>query len=164
MQNLVSDQISLLRELHLLRGGVTDTSTLIYLERLDLLPQAARCFSLQLIAQVVSEYGGQPEGAVLVAAPCVGTTDEALCQAAHSLGQPVLSEDKQVLRRARALNLSCYNTLMIVLALCAQKHLPLAVFPQLRERIATFARYSPAVMAVGDGVYQALRRIQVSGG
>jgi hypothetical protein len=155
--NLVSDQISLLRELHLLRGGITDTSTLIYLERLGLLPQTARCFSLLLIAQVVTEYGGNRK--VLFLWPHPASEQRMKPSAGRlTLGQPVLSEDKQVLRRARALNLSCYNTLMIVLALCAQKHLPLAVFPELRQRIAAFSRYSPAVMAVGDAVYQALRR------
>jgi hypothetical protein len=156
--HISGDQASLLRELQAFRGGVIDTSTLIYLERLGLLPRTTRCFSLLLIPQVVAEYGAQPEGAVLMAGPCSGTTDEALCQTAHALQQPVLSEDKQVLRRARALNLSFYNSLMIILALCSQGHLPLNIFPELRDKLYAFSRYSPGVLAVGDAVYEALLR------
>ncbi len=158
MQNISCDQASLLRELHAFRGGVIDTSTLIYLERLGMLSRTARCFSFLLIPQVVAEYGAQPEGMVLAAASCSGTTDETLCQTAHALGQPVLSEDKQVLRRARALNLCFYNTLMIVLALCAQGDLPLNTFPELRHKLHSFSRYNPGVFAVGDAVYEALLR------
>jgi hypothetical protein len=163
LQNISCDQASLLRELHAFRGGVIDTSTLIYLERLGLLPRTVRCFSFLLIPQVVAEYGAQPEGVVLTAASSFGTTDEALCQTAHALGQPVLSEDKQVLRRARELNLCFYNTLMIVLALCAQGYLPLNTFPELRDKLYAFSRYSPGVLAVGDAVYEALlRQMQVN--
>lgn len=89
-----------------------------------------------------------------------GTTDELLCRVAQSLALPVLSEDRQVLRRARALDLCFYNTLMLVLALCAQDNLPLVDYPDLRNRLCVFARYSPEVVATGDAVYQALHRNQ----
>jgi hypothetical protein len=154
---------ALLHKLQAFQGGVADTSTLIYLERVGLLPHAARCFSLLLIPQVVAEFGTQPKGTVLVAAVGCGTTDAILCQTAQALGQPVLSEDKQVLRRARALNLSFYNTLMIVLAFCTQNRLPLVAFPTIRDELCTFAHYSPAVVAVGDALYQSLRPVRTSG-
>lgn len=162
MRNCVVDQKTLLRRLQAFGGGVIDTSTLIYLERLGTLPLAARSFSLLLIPQVAAEYGFCPEGAVLTPASGSGTTDELLCRVAQTLAQAVLSEDKQVLKQARAAGLSYYNTLMIVLALCAQGHLPLAAFPQQREKLRAFARYGPEIIAAGDAVYQAL--LQASAG
>lgn len=155
LQNKALDLTLLLQELREFRGGLADTSTLIYLERLGLLLQSARSFSLLLIPQVIDEYGAQPEGTFVVAAPWAGTTDEILCRVARTLSQPVLSEDKHIFRRARALNLSFYNTLMIVLALCTQGHLPLIAFPKMRDTLCGFARYSSGVIAVGDAVYQA---------
>lgn len=146
----------IIRQLHTLRGGVIDTSTLIYLERLALLPLALHVFDLLLIPPVIAEYGRHPEGAVLVPAPGAGPTDDLLCRAAQILGQPVLSEDKQVLRQARRLGLDSYNTLMLALALCAQGHLPLEDFPRQRERLRGFARYGAQVLAVGDAVYREL--------
>lgn len=156
LRNFVVDQKTLLRRIQAFGGGVIDTSTLIYLERLGMLPLAAHSFSLLLIPQVAAEYGFCPEGVVLTPAPASGTTDELLCRMAQTLAQPVLSEDKQVLKQARAAGLSYYNTLMIVLALCAQGHLPLAAFPQEREKLRAFARYGPEIIAAGDAVYQAL--------
>jgi hypothetical protein len=143
-------------ELQTLKGGLADTSTLIYLERLDLLSLAARSFSLRLIPQVTTEYGANPQQTVLVPVTGPGTTDELLCRTAQILGIPVLSEDKQVLRRARMLGLSFYNTLMLLLALCAQGYLSIADFPPLRDRLCSFARYGPEVVAIGDAVYGAL--------
>lgn len=158
MRNLVIDQTAVLRELRQFRGGVADTSTLIYLDRLGVLPLAARSFALLLIPQVVDEYGALPEGAVLASAPDSGPTDHLLCRVAQSLGQPVLSEDKQVLRRARALNLAYYNTLMLVLALGIQGFFPLATCAALLARLRTFARYGPDVLAVGDRMLQFLEQ------
>lgn len=156
-------QAAQLHELQAFRGGVVDTSTLIYLERVGMLPQAARCFSLLLIPQVVVEYGARPGDTVPVAAVGGGTTDAIVCHTAQALGWPVLSEDKQVLRRARALNLSFYNTLMIILALCIQGCLPQDAFPAIRDRLCAFARYSPAVIAAGDALYRTLTRERKSG-
>lgn len=163
MQTPAVDQRAVLRELRGLRGGVVDTSTLIYLERLELLSLASRSFSLLLIPQVVAEYGCCPEGCTLAPAASTGATDAQLCRVAQSLAQPVLSEDRQVLRRARALDLSYYNTLMLVLALCAQDILPLADYPDLRNHLYAFARYSPAVIAAGDAVHRALVRSRSAG-
>jgi hypothetical protein len=163
MRRLAVDQSAVLQELHGLRGGVVDTSTLIYLERLGLLSLAARSFSLLLIPQVIAEYGSCPEGCMPTPAADCGTTDELLCRVAQSLALPVLSEDRQVLRRARALDLSFYNTLMLVLALCAQDDLPLADYPDLRDHLCAFAHYSPQVIAAGDAVYRTLVRSQRTG-
>lgn len=160
LRRFAVDQSPLIQELYGLRGGVVDTSTLIYLERLEMLSLAAHSFSLLLIPQVIAEYGSCPEGCTMTPATECGTTDELLCRVAQSLALPVLSEDRQVLRRARALDLCFYNTLMLVLALCAQDNLPLVDYPDLRNRLCVFARYSPEVVATGDAVYQALHRNQ----
>lgn len=156
MQAAAVDPNAVLNELHLVRGGVVDTSTLIYLERLGVLPLAADRFSLLVIPRVIAEYGGCPEGCPPIPASEPGTTDEQLCRVAQRLGQPVLSEDRQVLRRARALHLPYYNTLMLVLALCVQNRLPLHTCRDLLARLHVFARYGPEVLAVGDAVYRAL--------
>lgn len=163
LRRLAVDQGALLQELRGLRGGVVDTSTLIYLERLELLSLAARSFSLLLIPQVIAEYGSCPVGCALTPVADAGTTDELLCRVAQSLAQPVLSEDRQVLRRARTLDLCFYNTLMLVLALCSQDDLPLTDYPDIRNHLCSFARYSPEVIAAGDTVYRALVRSQRTG-
>ena len=135
---------------------MTDTSTLIYLERLKLLPLALGVFDLFLIPPVIAEYGMRPEGAIPVPASGTGPIDELICRTAQALAQPVLSEDRQVLRHACRLDLNYYNTLMVVLALCVQQRLPVASFPGHRQRLCAFARYGAKVLAVGDAVYREL--------
>lgn len=164
MQGISRDIKSLVTELQGFRGGVTDTSTLIYLERLGLLRIAARRFPLLIIPQVAAEYGALPEGTLPLTAAPSGVADAVLCQMARRLGQPVLSEDKQVLRAAREGNLPFYNTLMIVLALCIHGELTLAAFPAIRRHLLTFARYSPRIVAVGDAVFHALRQSRQEAG
>ncbi|MDR2551092.1 MAG: hypothetical protein LBD10_12925 [Desulfobulbus sp.] len=146
----------IVRQLQALRGGVADTSTLIYLERLALLPLALGAFDLLLIPQVIAEYGLRPAGAIVVPASGTGPTDQLICRTAQALAQPVLSEDRQVLRHACRLDLDHYNTLMLVLALCAQKYLPMASYPAHRQSLCAFARYGAKVLAVGDAVYREL--------
>ncbi|MDY0390980.1 MAG: hypothetical protein RBQ88_08675 [Desulfobulbus oligotrophicus] len=139
------------------QGGVVDTSTLIYLHRLEVLPIAACSFSLLLIPGVVSEYGGCPQGCRQIESVSTGTTDEQLCRTAQLLKQPVLSEDRRVLQQADALELPFYNTLMLVIALCIQHRLPFSAYPDIRHQLSTFARYSTAVIGVGDAVYELAR-------
>ena len=147
---------TLIQELRQLRGGVTDTSTLIYLQRLAFLPRAASCFRLVVIPQVVREYGSSPEELVYWDAAPPGPTDQVVCQAAQTLGLPVLSEDGGLLRAARRQNLGHYNTMMLILALCIQGNLPMDAYPALRARLLTFARYRPEIVAVGDAVFAAI--------
>jgi hypothetical protein len=146
------------RELLDFQGGVTDTSTLIYLERLGKLELAAHNFSLWIIPQVVEEYGAVPCGIRLPEPVLSGPTDAVLCHVAQLLAQPVLSEDKQVLRNAQRRNIPHYNTLMIILALYARGMLTTESYDAVRLELPTFARYSPQVFAVGDAVFQALRQ------
>lgn len=147
---------AVLVELQGLQGGVADTSTLIYLERLGLLQCAARRFHLVLIPQVAREYGAGVAGATLLASVPAGPADQVVCQVAALVDLPVLSEDGTVLRAARRLNLRYYNTLMLILALCIRGDLPCTAYPRLRDQLRTFARYSPDIFAVGDAVFQAL--------
>lgn len=148
----------ILRALQTMDCGVIDTSTLIYLERLGLLPLTSRAFKLHVIPQVAVEYGGMPAATVPVPSPGTGPTDELLCQAAYRLGLPVLSEDRRVLRRANALHLPSYNTLMIVLALCVQGSLPTEAFPMYRQHLRSFARYGRQIFATGDRLFDILVR------
>ncbi len=153
---MVKDIDALLVDLKRFRGGIADTSTLIYLERLGLLDLAARCFSLRVIPQVVAEFGMRPAGTIPLTAVPSGPADLVICQEASRLGLPVLSEDRHVLRAARAGQLPYYNTLMMVLALCVQGELAPAAFADIRRELLVFARYAPWVVAVGDALFEAL--------
>jgi len=154
--SVLADPAKLLLELQGLQGGVVDASTLIYLQRLAILPSAASWLRLVLLPQVAEEFGPYPEGMIYWQGAPAGPTDRVVCQAAEILSLPVLSEDGGLLRAARRQRLPHYNILTLLLAFCAQGRLPVEVYPALRDRLLVFARYRPEIATVGDAVFAAL--------
>ncbi|MGD9947131.1 MAG: hypothetical protein AB7U29_01480 [Desulfobulbus sp.] len=142
-----------------LRGGVTDTSTLIYLDTLKILPLAGQWVQLMLIPQVVTEFGRQPVGMPLVTSASTTTTDEAVVQTAITLDVPLFSEDGRMLRKTRRLQHPHYNSLMLLLALHVQGILSEAQFFRLREELLGFAHYSKGVVAYTDIISHVLREM-----
>ena len=148
----------LVAELGALQGGVADTSTLIYLERLQLLGLAAQFFRLVVIPQVIREFGARPPAAVVISEIQPGPADQAVCQAAVALNLPVFTEDRGIIRAAGRAGLSYYNTLMLLLAFHVQGRLDALACRSAMNRLLGFARYSPRVIAVGEAVWAAIRQ------
>lgn len=148
---------SLQVELRQLRGGVVDTSTLIYLERLRLLDQAAQTFRLVVIPQVLREFGMQPLAALITIEAQAGPADMVVCQIATALNLPVLTEDKGIIRAARQAGLPYYNAMMVLLALHAQGCLDPTGCRSAIDQLVGFARYSRQVIAMGEAIWTALR-------
>ena len=144
-----------LAELRALRGGLIDTSTLIYGERLQVLPLLARQWRLLIIPQVVVEFGRHPEQMELLNGPHASSTDEVLLATAIDLRLPLLSEDGSLLRRARARQHPHYNSLMLLLALLVQGHISPVEYDHLHAVLVQVARYSPTVLAWGQALHQA---------
>lgn len=143
-------------ELQGLGGGVADTSTLIYLEALEILPLVGQRLQLVLIPQVVAEFGRRPPDMRLVPSAPAATVDEAVVRTARALNVPIFSEDGRILRQARRLEHLHYNSLMLLLALRAQNVLPETEFSRLRRNLLGFARYSSTVIAYADQVLEAI--------
>lgn len=147
---------SILTDLRGLRGGIIDTSTLIYGQHLQLLPLLAQQWRLVLIPQVVAEFGAYPGQMALRPGAASGNTDETLLATAIDLQLPLFSEDGRLLRRARARHHPHYNSLMLLLALLTQGQISLAEYDRLHATLLQVARYSSAVLAWGQALHQAI--------
>ncbi len=134
---------------------IIDTSTLIYLDRIELLDSVLAVFSPVTIFQVILEFGRHPENLHLLQAGA-GETDRLLVQAAADMGAVVLSEDRQLLQAARRQGLRYYNTLMLVLALYSRKELSRVQCAELLARLKSFARYSRQVQSYGQQLFERL--------
>ena len=150
---LKPDPEQILDELKKFQGGVADTSTLIYLDRINLLPWVSNSFQLLVTPDVVREFGRTPEECVICGELCAEGADQAVLQLATKLCLPVLSEDRQLLMSSRDLGLKYYNTLMILLALLHQKKLSLAEYQRAYSSLLKIARYNSAVWQVGEQVF-----------
>jgi len=136
------------------QGGVADTSTLIYLDGIDLLELSCRVFQLLVPRDVQQEFGRAVPGAISCGDRCTGNADQAVLQLALARGVPLLSEDKRLLMRGRRLGVcSYYNSLMILLALLSQQRLTLEEYQKSYSSLRKIARYSPAVWQVGEHVF-----------
>lgn len=144
-------------ELQALRSGVVDTSTLIYLDHLNIISMISQTIQLLVIPQVIAEFGCQPAGTHHIAAEGNKTADIAVLEAALRLRQPLFSEDGHLLRQARQHHHPHYNTLMLLLALRTQQIISDARFRELSTTLRHIARYSAAVWAHGDAVFQILQ-------
>ena len=146
------------RELLQLRGGVADTCTLIYLDRIGLLPRAGDFLQMLVLPCVVQEFGRLPAGCTLHKKILTTTPDQAVIELACKLQLPVFSEDRQVLLAAQRLGLHYYNTLMILLALLLQEKISCAEYHSSAAALRKFARYSPAVWLAGEQVFSLYNR------
>ena len=147
------DPEQILDELKKFYGGVADTSTLIYLDRINLLPLVSKYFQLLVAPDVAREFGRPPAGCIVCGEICVEGADQAVLQLATEFSLPVLSEDRRLLISSRALGLKYYNTLMILLALLHQQKINLTEYERAYTSLRETARYSPAVWQVGEQVF-----------
>ena len=147
------DPAFIVSELRKFHGGAADTSTLIYLERIELLELCCRSFQFQVTPEVVAEFGRPLPDCMLCESGSMGNADRSVVRLALEQGVPVLSEDKALLMSADRLGLTYYNSLMIILALLFQKKLELDAYHGAYAELVTIARYSPAVLQVGRQVF-----------
>ena len=158
--NMVSDPdpALIISELKIFQGGVADTSTLIYMEGIELLELCSRTFRLLVIPEVIAEFGRPLPECTLCGGGSIGNADRSVVRLALERGVPVLSEDKALLMSADRLGLPYYNSLMIVLALLFQKKLGLDAYHRAYNELVGIARYSPAVLQVGRQVFSLFAR------
>ncbi len=150
---LTPDPEQILDELKRFQRGVADTSTLIYLDRINLLPLVSNSFQLLVTPDVVREFGRTPEECVICGELCAEGADQAVLQLAIKLNLPVLSEDRQLLMSSHRYGVKYYNTLMILLALLFQRKINSAEYEIAYTSLRETARYSPAVWQVGEQVF-----------
>ncbi len=143
-----------LQDVQQFKGGVIDTSTLIYLERLGLLNRIATFYRLLVVPQVLQEFDRPlPAQVICVEAPS-GVADQVLCPVAADHRLAVLSDDKHVLTSARAAGLVYLNTLMLLLVMLYHEQLSVLQCRRLLLKLFTFARYGAAVLHFGEQLFE----------
>jgi len=148
------DPVRILKELQALRGGVADTSTLIYLERCSMLRRVCACLEVLVPAGVVGEFGRLPSGCRMDRTGFAGeSVDQAVFLLARERSMPVFSEDRRLLMRCHREKIPHYNTLMLLLGLLVQQKIDPARHGHAHGNLLRIARYSPAVRQTGDTVF-----------
>jgi len=132
------------------RGGIFDTSSLIYLDKISLLPLVGLAFSVFVIPQVEVEFKKEfPLKIYSLTAPA-GAADQAIVELASSRMDAVVSEDKKVLLAAKRAGLVHFNSLMVILSLFYHGHLTAAQTRRFCMALFEYARYDVNVLEFGE--------------
>jgi len=164
-QTRFGDIQSALSQLDHLSQAMIDTSSLIYLQEIDLLSLTGQWIKLWTVPGVINEFGdGAKEYPVHLVdvenlAGSSADTDQLLCLAADKLRLPIISEDRQILMRARKLNLAYFNTLMVLNFLLYKNALNLLEYKIVMDKLRGTARYSDEIYEFGGRVLAEILRI-----
>jgi len=162
------DVQSALTRLDHLSQAMIDTSSLIYLQEIDLLSLTGQWIKLWTVPGVINEFGdganANPVHLIDVdnMAGNSADTDQMLGLAANKLRLPIISEDRQILMRAKGLNLPFFNTLMVLNFLLYKNALNLLEYQTTLDKLRAIARYSDEIYAFGGRVLAEILRIQLS--
>ena len=162
------DVQSALTRLDHLSQAMIDTSSLIYLQEIDLLSLTGQWIKLWTVPGVINEFGNEVHEYrvhlvdVENLAGSSADTDQMLCLTADKLCLPIISEDRQILMRAGKLNLSYFNTLMVLNFLLYKNALNLLEYQTAMDKLRDTARYSDEIYEFGARVFAEILRIQPS--
>lgn len=144
-----------IRKLKNLEMAIIDSSSLIYLEKLDLLDTASRTIRLFVPATVFDEINFNVSRIRKV--ECQeekhSSTDKQVLTLAKRMHCPLISEDKKILQKARREGLDYFNTLMVILLLYLRRLLSKQATEEKWKQLKQIAWYEDWIWAYGQEVF-----------
>ncbi|MDZ7833732.1 MAG: hypothetical protein U5L07_18450 [Desulfobacterales bacterium] len=162
--SIFGDPRSALQQFDHLFQAIIDTSSLIYLQEIALLAETSQWIRLFTIPGVIREFGTEEVECpiriidITNRKDCADSTDEMLFRTAVGFRLPIISEDRQILMRARKANLPYFNTLMVLNFLLYKNALNLLEYQSALDRLKATARYSDEIYEFGGQVFAEIRR------
>ena len=148
MINLPSDEScqKILKNLTELKTVVVDACSLIYLDRLQMLENLASHIKLTTLPCIVAESRlSDPPVNFIDDHNDKLNNDQRIYALAEKFNLPLLSEDGDLLRKAKNADRPHYNTLMMLILLFAQNSLSSSELRRAGSSLRSFARYQPTV-------------------
>jgi hypothetical protein len=136
-----------------LSSAIIDTSSLIYLSKINCLSLLAGSCKLLTIPDVVIEYGENiSDIAIIDVSMENGATDQKLIWICVTDKLTLISEDKKLLLDAEENNIPYFNSLMMLNFLLLKKKISLEEYAIMLEKLKTVARYGMDVWKFGAEV------------
>ncbi len=144
-----------LSKLKTLRRAVIDSSTLIYLSKLELLEYVTKEVDLIIPSAVFREIGSSGIEGVQVVPPVEAQmkADAQVVALARRLGCAVCSDDKKILLNARKQGADYFNTLMLILLLKVRKRLTTDETEKKLLQLKRLARYNAKIWKYGEDLF-----------
>jgi len=135
-----------------LKNAAIDASSMIYLQRLDLLDLVSSVLKLFTTRDVLDETGfdSLPITIVREGINSKQTPDDQLFNLARKLNCALISEDRKILKKARNAGIDHFNTLMILIFLFRKNYLTEEELQSKANALHLFARYDRQIREYGE--------------
>ena len=131
-----------------------DTSSIIYLEKIEVLELLSSTIHLVTIEEIFKEAQKNYSYITLWNCNAFSTnTDRRLIESAVKNRLPLISEDKKILAAMSKHGIPYYNTLMMLIFLLYKNKISHTAFLHTYEKLRTFARYHETVWNYGRQIY-----------
>jgi hypothetical protein len=140
-----------------LERAVIDTSSLIYLKKINLLWKTVQTIGLITVSGVKDEFGSSDiftHIEIIELNEIKTNTDRQIMQTAADLRLPVISEDKKILMAAANSGLPFFNTLMIMNFLIYKKEIDHQGYNTALQLLRKKAYYEGFIFDFGRAVYE----------
>ncbi|MCK5852464.1 hypothetical protein KAH27_05485 [bacterium] len=140
--------------------SLIDTSSIIYLNKINLLSASSQKLHLMTIPGVVEEFGSLSELKYIKVInikeihSVKQDTDQNLLETAKYFQLPIISEDKKILMQAKHIGLSFFNTLMIMNFLIYKKVINQTAYQAAHDQLREEAYYDETIFEYGKKVYK----------
>ena len=148
-----------LQQIMSIKTVLADASSLIYLDKLGILPKLNQIIKLLSITEVIIEIGEKiPTTCTIKVLPSLDqnkeyaglSTDRKLVFQAVSGHYCVLADDRRILRACIGSGLSAHAAIIMVALLYFHSLISLEEYSVYRSELADFARYDPDLLAYAD--------------
>jgi len=148
---MISHVINTISRLSSLSSAIIDTSSLIYLSKINCLSLLAGSCRLYSIREVADEFNEGIAGIEIIAAPTKDlSTDQKLIQVCVINKFPLISEDKKLLVEAQRCNIIYFNSLIMLNFLLLKKQITGEKYSSLVQTLRSVARYGENVWRFGE--------------
>jgi hypothetical protein len=147
---------TILKDFDSLNSAFIDSSSIIYLSRLDILDKLKQAISLYSIEEILKEVGYSNLNLIMHDHKHDDSlsNDIKLVKSAKILNLPVISEDKKLLLNAEKSGLKYYNSIVILIFLLYKNRISQFEFESYKAELLKFARYSEKVKNFSNAVLQ----------
>jgi rRNA-processing protein FCF1 len=152
MSDLYSQTCITLQQFESLHKAVIDTSSIIYLQAIDLFSTLNRTINLCTPQSVIDEYNKPLENITIVTDLPRIPTDDQILQLATMKRLPVITEDFKIIKSFSQTGLPFFNSLMMTSFLFFRKIITYDTYYHHIHQLKQFARYNDYVWSYGEQV------------
>jgi hypothetical protein len=156
MQRKSPSAIQTLLEFNTLRTAIIDSSSIIYLSKINVLDVLSSSLSLLTVKDVIKECGISTKKIEIFSETTSQTTDQQLIDLTLRKKIPIISEDFKILNTISKTDTPYFNSLMMICYLLFIQKISKNDFLHYRENLVQFARYNDFVWNFGDELFEAI--------